>query len=109
MSSPTEKLLSALGVVVAGLSIGFGVDVLAAYVARDLWAWFIVPLGVPSVGVAHAYGVILLARLLAPARPDDRKAGPGEMFVRVLSLSFARVVAVLLFWGVGALMAGWMQ
>jgi hypothetical protein len=33
---------------------------LKAIVAVDLWSWFLVPLGAPVVGVAHALGLTLL-------------------------------------------------
>ena len=31
-----------------------------AIVVRTLWSWFAVPLGVPNIGYAHAYGLALL-------------------------------------------------
>jgi hypothetical protein len=29
-----------------------------------MWGWFLVPLGVPSIGVAHAWGLAMLLSLL---------------------------------------------
>lgn len=51
-----KTLLMTLGAVV-------GLTLLGAwwgYVIHVLWAWFLVPLGVPSVGVAQAYGLSVL-------------------------------------------------
>jgi hypothetical protein len=35
-----------------------------AYVLVTLWAWFAVPLGLPALGKAHAYGLAILASIL---------------------------------------------
>lgn len=29
----------------------------SAFVSSTLWGWFLVPLGVPMIGIAHAYGL----------------------------------------------------
>lgn len=31
-----------------------------AFVARLMWLWFVVPLGMPEIGKAHIYGLTLL-------------------------------------------------
>ena len=38
--------------------------VLRAYVVVTLWAWFVVPLGVMGLTMAHAFGLELVVRLL---------------------------------------------
>ena len=54
------------------LSYSFGVHALSiallavgslirAYVLAQCWRWFAVPLGAPSIGMAHAYGLAMLA------------------------------------------------
>lgn len=35
-----------------------------AYVIARLWAWFVVPLGLPAIGVVPAYGLTLVAGVL---------------------------------------------
>jgi ABC-type uncharacterized transport system permease subunit len=32
-----------------------------------LWSWFLVPLGLPPIGLWHAYGIFLVLRLVLPA------------------------------------------
>ena len=39
----------------------------AAVQVRLLWQWFAVPAGAPPVGVAHAFGLALLAAAMSPA------------------------------------------
>jgi hypothetical protein len=39
------------------LMLFFPVTVWCAYVEKVLWWWFIVPLGMPAIGMAHAYGL----------------------------------------------------
>ena len=34
-----------------------------AFVAVQLWGWFLVPLGAPRVGLAHAVGLMLVATM----------------------------------------------
>lgn len=42
----------------------FAAGVLGAFVLVQLWAWFMLPLGVPAIGVAHAYGIGVIATFL---------------------------------------------
>ena len=35
-----------------------------AFVLTIIWGWFIVPLGVPAIGVLHAYGLLLFTSLV---------------------------------------------
>lgn len=68
------------------LKYGFGVytfvfgmmvpgAILRAYVLAVLWRWFGVPLGLPSLGMAHAYGLATLLQFaninLPPVKDRD--------------------------------------
>ena len=46
--------------------------ILAAYIVRDLWGWFIVPLGLPRFGLAHALGLTGLLRFVTIQPPPVR-------------------------------------
>jgi hypothetical protein len=37
--------------------------VLRAFIIRDLWSWFLAPLGLPEISVLHAFGLGLFASL----------------------------------------------
>lgn len=48
-----------------------------AWVIATLWAWFIVPLGVTKIGIAHAYGISTLITAVIGVRglyaPEDKR------------------------------------
>lgn len=48
-------------VLIAGVPL---VILLHASVLSALWGWFIVPLGVAPIGIAHAFGLAVLAKYL---------------------------------------------
>lgn len=56
-------LIKALAFVAALLT-----GVVGAAVVTKLWEWFVVPLGMPAIGLAHAYGLVLLFTMHAAAR-----------------------------------------
>ena len=91
---------AALWAVIAALSILFVVltTLLGGVVLKDLWGWFIVPLGVPQLSVIHAIGVSLVVRLMT----YDIPKGDDEM-----SDTIARIISALLYllavWGIGAI------
>lgn len=48
--------------------------VFEGFALKTLWAWFLVPLGLPAIGLAHAVGVAALIGLVThqtPATNDD--------------------------------------
>ena len=74
------------------------------FVLAKLWAWFVVPLGLPVIGMWHAAGLAGLTAYVADSaalhnRQDDGKT-PRERFL--YAAGFA-AVAPLLVWGAGAL------
>lgn len=50
---------------------------LSMYTLQALWGWFVVPLGVPALTLAHAYGISVLA-LFFKFKAKDRKDEPKE-------------------------------
>lgn len=40
------------------------VFVIFSLALRDLWNWFVAPLGAPTIGMYHAYGLSLVCRLV---------------------------------------------
>ena len=45
--------------------------VVQSYALRDMWGWFIVPLGVPHLGLLQAAGIMNMRSLFSPLRPSD--------------------------------------
>jgi hypothetical protein len=62
MASKDErnKFLEGLG----EFAITMAVIVVYAFTLSCMWQWFITPIGVPAIGVAHAYGVVLFTNTL---------------------------------------------
>lgn len=61
----------------------------AGLAASVLWGWFAVPIfGLPTIGVAQAYGIALVLRSFRGVMPEDRKTdrSAGEVFVRGIML-----------------------
>lgn len=48
----------------------------AAFVVQAYWRWFVVPLGLPALGVVQAFGLMILINLLRQPTPQDRE--PSE-------------------------------
>ena len=73
---------------------------LRAFVLVQLWHWFVVPLGVVSIGMAHAYGLAALVSLLNPQKIDkyDEEEGVlrGAIKATIISL-----LLPLIIWFVG--------
>lgn len=59
--------------------------VLEAYALRDLWVWFVVPLGVPTLTVPHALGFGLVFSLLAMQPGRTAAVGYWRMLGNLLS------------------------
>jgi len=62
------------------LAVAFGVYGMP-YIVSTLWGWFVVPLGVPALSVAHAFGLILFTTLfrfdlITKAKEDADKGTP---------------------------------
>jgi hypothetical protein len=80
--------------------------ILRAFIIRDLWYWFIVPLGAPEISVLHAFGIGLFATLFVDQmltiqmmRKDDKDA---------LRLFLNGIAGWLATWGLGAVVASFM-
>jgi hypothetical protein len=54
--------------------------ILRGYVFATLWSWFVVPLGAPAMGLAHAYGLgCLVTMATLPARlPKDKEVAAAS-------------------------------
>ena len=61
-----------------------------------MWAWFVVPLGAPSLSAPHAAGLAILLKLVTPKSKGDSK-GPWE----TLAINVFVVLGTL---GIGALL-----
>ena len=103
MEDPAVK-----GALVAlGLMAVVPLMLLGGVVCADLWAWFLVPLGVPAIGVAHAIGIHSLIGLMTVSisRADLRAKSEST---DVIARCGDRALGYLLVWAVGAIVASCM-
>lgn len=73
--------------------IGIVTGILRGFVVKALWGWFIVPLGVPGVGIAHALGIGFLVsymtkQMTETEERDFAKAMTFEVVWALLTLAF---------------------
>ena len=83
MSAKVENPRSVLG---AALVLLVAAPPLRAWAVSALWAWFVVPLGVPQIGMAHALGLVMLLQFTRSVRystKEQREAFAAEPFLRV--------------------------
>lgn len=45
--------------------------IVQSYALRDMWGWFIVPLGVPHLGLLQAAGIMNMRSLFSSLYPSD--------------------------------------
>lgn len=88
------------GIAVAGVLIVLG-SLLGGVVLQDLWGWFIVPFGLPELGLAHAIGINIIVGFLT-YRYIPRKNGDGW------TAGITPFVYVLFAWVIGAVVHSFM-
>lgn len=88
-------------IVVGGFAVIVGMALWNGYLLSVLWGWFVVPLGVPSIGVAHAIGLALIAGLLKGIRETSEEKGA---LLRIASW----LIGTLLALGIGYIVKGHM-
>lgn len=80
--------------------------ILRGWILTVLWGWFIVPLGVPSISIATALGIVIIIDMLVH-RPDtsetkDKVATVPELLGIVFSKAFLSPLITL---GLAAIVA----
>ena len=71
------------------------VMLLRGYVLHAMWGWFVVPLGVPAVGIVHAIGIAGVAGALVPNHRGDDSPSWRQLAVGMVNM--------LLTWGIAAI------
>lgn len=79
--------------------------ILRGYVLSVLWRWFVVPLGVPEIGIAQAIGISIIVGLvmLGVATKSDTSEADAEWWEAGIKALFRSVAGSLMAWGVGAI------
>lgn len=98
-----ESLIAALIVVFGVIGAFFGVLALSVivngYVLSILWVWFVVPLGLPVISVAHSIGLAMVTGWLTYQYQTNKKEEDNIKALTEFAILFiVRPLAVL---GVG--------
>lgn len=80
----------------------FALVLLRGWVIWSLWGWFVVPLGVREIGMAHAIGISLTVGTLAHQR---RKSEDSRWFGEWIGSAIAQAVLTI---GIGWIIHSWM-
>ena len=92
MTSLIVLLLAPLAIAAHLLSVG--------YVASHMWLWFLVPLGLPPISIAHAAGLSVIYTLLRLRyKPDE--AEPGNPVTYLLRATHGLLFHTGLLYGIG--------
>jgi hypothetical protein len=100
-----EKKESWASICVA-LSLFPAVMLLTAYTIKSLWWWFAVPLRLPAIGLAHAYGIeLLVSAFVWPAfvyYSDKKKLAAERLLTSAgavgFLLLFGKIAHALMAW-----------
>lgn len=66
-----NPIANAIVAVAIAVAVAVPLAMWNGFVIHMMWGWFIVPLGVQSIGIAHAIGFGLFVSLLHRPRIDD--------------------------------------
>ncbi len=80
----------------AGLALIPILQVFEGYCLSVMWSWFLVPLGIQKISIAHSIGIavmiaIVAHQLQAPKNEEKKKETPLSTLLWVLWLSFSRI------------------
>jgi len=84
---------------------------LRAWALATLWAWFILPLGAPRIGYAHALGISTLVSMFTHQFPSARQIGEDADWKRQpsnKSTVYIRDAVALILWPLLAVGAGFL-
>jgi hypothetical protein len=93
VSFETDRPLSELIIALLGLLIALFllpiVIVIRGWVFLKLWIWFVVPLGIPTISLAHACGIGLIAAYLCKQYSADSVEKTDAERKRAAAVGFA--------------------
>jgi len=92
------KALAVIGVVVGAITAITLFAIYNAWVLSILWGWFIVPLGVKSLSIAHAYGVTLVAGLFLSTRGIKENKNQDDWVSSLITWLILPLVALFFGW-----------
>lgn len=99
------KNVGALSVVVLGVFLLLAIAVaLNGFMLSFMWEWFVVPLGVPSIGIAQAIGIAIIVSVLT-YQGGDSSADAEDGLNKILGRLFGKIVAFGIAFGLSFVVA----
>lgn len=92
------KALSVIGLILCIVTALFLYCIYNAWVLTILWGWFIVPLGVKSLSIAHAYGFTLVTGLILSNRGIKENKGKDDWVSSIITWLLLPLVALFFGW-----------
>lgn len=92
------KGLAVIGIVLGAITALALFAIYNAWVLSILWAWFIVPLGVKSLSIAHAYGLTLVTGLILSNRGIKENKNQDDWISSVITWLLIPLVALFFGW-----------
>lgn len=75
-----------------GILLAIGGCLLNGVYLMNAWQWFIVPLGVPAIGFAHALGISTLLSALRGSSGNNKVEDSTEFMAKIISAMFVELV-----------------
>jgi hypothetical protein len=97
-----SKLMLGICQIVGMLVISIPFSLLNAYILADMWQMFIVPLGIMSITVMHAWGISLFVSmfLIGLIQPPVDQESP---VLNLITKLFNNTLASLILWGMSTI------
>ena len=92
------KALSVFGIIIAAIVGLFLFAIYNAWVLTILWGWFIVPLGVKALSIAHAYGFTLVTGLILSNRGIKENKGKDDWVSSIITWLLLPLVVLFFGW-----------
>lgn len=92
------KALSVVGLIIAVIVGLFLFAIYNAWALTILWGWFIVPLGVKALSLAHAYGFTLVTGFILSTRGVKDHKDKEDWISTVVTLLLLPLVVLGLGW-----------
>lgn len=103
MAEDDDILWKALGRLGGFLLIALILALVRGYVLSALWGWFVVPLGVKELSIAHAIGLAVIVNFLTYQHDAAKDSGSSENESPLLIWMIRGIVFSGMAWGMGAL------
>ena len=84
-----EKLLVAILLPIFVILIGIPFAILNGWVLSWLWLWFLVPFGLPAIGLVHAIGVSTVVGFMTKQYVPNKDGHAGEAYTFMILFPLA--------------------